>query len=38
MDIDGLGLKLQKEGADKFVESWNELLETIKSESERLVA
>jgi transaldolase len=38
VDVDGLGLQLQKEGADKFVDSWNELLETIKSESERLVA
>jgi transaldolase len=38
VDVDGLGLQLQKEGAEKFVESWNELLETIKSESERLVA
>ena len=38
VDVDGLGLQLQKEGAAKFVDSWNELLETIKSESERLVA
>jgi transaldolase len=38
VDVDGLGLQLQKEGAEKFVESWNELLGTIKSESERLVA
>ena len=38
IDTDALGLKLQKEGADAFVKSWNELLETIKSESERLVA
>jgi transaldolase len=38
VDVDGLGLQLQKEGADKFVDSWNELLETIKSESDRLVA
>ena len=38
IDTDALGLKLQKDGADAFVKSWNELLETIKSESERLVA
>ncbi len=38
VDVDGLGLHLQKEGAEKFVDSWNELLETIKSESERLAA
>ena len=38
VDVDGLGLQLQKEGAEKFVKSWMDLLETIKSESERLVA
>ena len=38
VDVDALGLQLQQEGADKFVDSWNELLETIKSESDRLVA
>jgi len=38
IDTDALALKLQKEGADAFVKSWNELLETIKSESERLAA
>jgi transaldolase len=38
IDVDALGLKLQQEGADAFVKSWNELLETIKSESERLAA
>ena len=38
IDTDALGLKLQKDGADAFVKSWNELLETIKSESERLAA
>jgi transaldolase len=38
IDVDGLGLQLQKEGADKFSKSWHELLETIKSESERLAA
>ena len=38
IDTDALGLKLQKDGADAFVKSWDELLETIKSESERLAA
>jgi transaldolase len=38
IDTDALALKLQKDGADAFSKSWNELLETIKSESERLVA
>jgi transaldolase len=38
IDTDALALRLQKEGAEAFVKSWNELLETIKSESERLVA
>ena len=37
-DVDGLGLQLQQEGAEKFVDSWNELLKTIESESERLAA
>jgi transaldolase len=38
IDTDALALKLQKDGAEAFSKSWNELLETIKSESERLVA
>ena len=38
IDTDALGLKLQKDGAEAFVKSWDELIETIKSESERLVA
>jgi transaldolase len=38
VDTDALALKLQKDGAEAFVKSWNELLETIKSESERLAA
>ena len=38
VDTDALALHLQKEGADAFVKSWTDLLETIKSESERLVA
>jgi transaldolase len=38
IDTDALALKLQKDGADAFVKSWKDLLDTIKSESERLVA
>jgi transaldolase len=38
IDTDALGLKLQKDGAEAFVKSWDELLGTIKSESERLAA
>jgi transaldolase len=38
IDTDALALRLQKEGAEAFSKSWNELLETIKSESERLAA
>jgi transaldolase len=38
IDVDSLGDVLQKEGAEAFSKSWSELLETIKSESERLAA
>jgi transaldolase len=38
IDTDALGLRLQQEGAEAFVKSWNELLGTIRSESERLAA
>jgi transaldolase len=38
IDTDELALRLQKEGADAFVKSWTDLLDTIKSESERLAA
>jgi transaldolase len=38
IDTDALALKLQKDGAEAFSKSWNELLETIRSESERLAA
>jgi transaldolase len=38
IDTDALALKLQQDGADAFVKSWTELLDTIKSESERLAA
>jgi transaldolase len=38
VDTDGLAARLQKDGAKAFVDSWRELLETIKSESARLAA
>ena len=38
IDTDALALKLQQDGADAFVKSWTELLDTIRSESERLAA
>jgi transaldolase len=38
IDTDALALRLQKEGAEAFSKSWRELLDTIKSESERLAA
>jgi transaldolase len=38
IDTDELALRLQKEGAEAFVKSWTDLLETIKSESARLAA
>jgi transaldolase len=38
VDTDELAARLQKEGAKAFVDSWRELLETIKSESARLAA
>jgi transaldolase len=38
IDTDALAQRLQKEGAEAFSKSWTDLLETIKSESERLVA
>jgi transaldolase len=38
IDTDALALRLQKDGAEAFSKSWRELLETIKSESERLAA
>ena len=36
IDTDALAARLQKEGAEAFVKSWDDLLETIKSESEQL--
>jgi transaldolase len=38
IDTDALATRLQKEGAEAFSKSWRDLLETIKSESERLAA
>ena len=38
VDTDELASRLQLEGAEAFVDSWRELLETIESESERLAA
>jgi transaldolase len=38
IDTDELAFRLQKEGASAFVKSWEELLGTIRSESERLAA
>jgi transaldolase len=38
IDTDALALRLQKEGAEAFVKSWTDLLDTIRSESERLAA
>jgi transaldolase len=36
IDIDGLGAKLQDEGAKSFVSSWNDLMEVIASKSASL--
>ena len=33
IDVDALGAKLQKEGAESFVKSWNELMDVIASKS-----
>jgi transaldolase len=38
MDTDALAERLQKEGAETFVKSWQELLGTIESETARLAA
>jgi transaldolase len=38
IDTDALAHRLQKEGAEAFVKSWTDLLDTIRSESERLAA
>ena len=36
VDIDALAMKLQNEGADSFVKSWNELMSVIESKSASL--
>jgi transaldolase len=38
IDVDALGAKLQKDGADAFVKSWNELLEVIEKKSQAVAA
>jgi transaldolase len=38
IDVDALSRRLQTEGAETFVKSWRDLLNTIESESERLAA
>ena len=38
IDIDALAAQLQKEGADAFVKSWNDLMEVITSKSATLTA
>jgi transaldolase len=38
LDTDELAVRLQKEGAEAFVKSWTDLLDTIRSESARLAA
>jgi transaldolase len=36
IDVDALAERLQREGAEAFVKSWNEMLESIESKSHRL--
>jgi transaldolase len=38
VDVDALAERLQREGAEAFVKSWNELLESIESKSRKLAA
>jgi transaldolase len=38
IDIDALGAKLQKDGAESFVKSWNELLGVIETKSRSVTA
>jgi transaldolase len=38
IDTDELAFELQREGAEAFSKSWSDLLDTIRSESERLAA
>ena len=36
IDVDELATRLQKEGAETFVKSWKELLDTVSAEAEKL--
>jgi transaldolase len=38
VDTDALATRLQDEGADAFVKSWREMLETVKSKGEKVAA
>jgi transaldolase len=38
IDTDALAARLQTEGADAFVKSWNDLISSISSEAEKLTA
>src|SRR5262249_24338850 len=36
VDVDALAAQLQKDGADSFVQSWNELMDVMAAKSDRL--
>ncbi len=38
VDLDALAAQLQREGADAFVQSWNDLLDRITAKSDQLAA
>jgi transaldolase len=38
VDVDGLALRLQQEGADAFVKSWDDLLQNIRRKAGALTA
>jgi len=38
VDVDGLGQRLQDDGADAFVASWGQLLERLEAKSGELVS
>jgi transaldolase len=38
IDVDALAARLQDEGAESFVKSWNDLMEVISSKSRALTA
>jgi transaldolase len=38
VDVDSLAARLQQEGADAFVASWGELIETISDKTRALTA